>query len=102
MSRCLDIFGYPIIEYEHLSFDKYKCPLVRQLLPICISQPVKPFHLLRVLDPVLRHIPHHLASGHLSIHALLYDLLPGKFTEDAGDIHILRLQILLDTPRIFF
>ena len=62
------------VENKHLSFDKYKCPLVRQILPVCISQSVKPFHLLRVLDPVLRHIPHHLASGHLGIHAFLHDL----------------------------
>lgn len=102
MSRYLDIFGYPIIEYEHLSFDKYKCPLVRQLRPVCISQSVKPLHLLRIPDPILRHIPHHLASGHLGIHAFLHDLLPGKFTEDAGDIHILRLQIFLNTAGIFF
>ena len=60
------------------------------------SAPIKCLNLFRFINMDAIHEPHHLASGHLGIDALLFDLSVFRLTKDTSDIPVFRLQIFLN------
>ena len=48
------------------------------------------------------HKTHHFAPGHFGVNTLLNDFIAFKFTKDAGNIPVTRLQIFLNAFGVLF